>query len=166
MNSRLKVAGIIMIFFLFLSSISLAVQYQTTGELPDGPQYKGIPETWWSCYFIKEFDKYAPSPGADWTEKQRVPASVANWYDSAQKSGWATSMNWDEPKVGAIAIRFNHSNQKANLYIVKEIIGETFIGTTFKYGDEYTSRFLLRELEDTKEGYVFLGYIYPEKLAK
>ena len=73
-------------------------------------------------------------------------------------------MNYDEPKVGAIAIRFNHSTNKANVFFITEIKGETFIGTTIKNGDEYTSRFSLRDLEDTTKGFVFIGYIYPEKI--
>ena len=150
--------------FLCISSTVFAAQYQTTGELPSGPQYKGIPEAWWSCYFIKEFDKYAAAPGADWTERQSKPANVADWYNSAKRAGWATSMNYDEPKVGAIAIRFNHSTNKANVFFITEIKGETFIGTTIKNGDEYTSRFSLRDLEDTTKGFVFIGYIYPEKI--
>ncbi|MBP2636967.1 MAG: hypothetical protein H6Q72_2874 [Firmicutes bacterium] len=160
---KAKLISILTVIILLFMQTAFANDYVFSGNQPEGPKYKGLSTDWWASWYLQEFDKYAPAPGSDWTEHVAYPAKVREWLDKAMKKGWVINTIATQPKVGAIAIQVNHADNYANLYIVREILedGVRIAVLTKKGVKERNISF--NELSGVKNGYIFKGYIYPEK---
>ncbi len=134
--------------------------------------YKGWPLNWWATYFIKEFDKYAPAPGADWlTGSNRDdfgPSQIA-WVASAAEKGWVISTFPSRAKVGAIGISIREDTGPSFLVwlcIVREVRAESIVVSMFDDGQVVEKEITFEELRSSPDDYIFRGYIYPEKSGK
>ncbi|MHC1761422.1 MAG: tetratricopeptide repeat protein [Negativicutes bacterium] len=127
--------------------------------------YKWLPNNWWAAYSLKEFDKIAPAPGADWLTS--ATSNVVTWMDSARGKGWIVKTRATEAKVGAIGIRVNMENSTAGLLIVREVHDWGIVASYIDMSNEPTSDFFLyTSLLGTDKGFTFRGYIWPEKIMK
>lgn len=127
--------------------------------------YKWLPVDWWSSYYLKEFDKVAPSPGADWMTT-KTPA-ISPWLDAAREKGWIVKTRVSEAKVGAIAICSNIDKGTSRLYIVKQVFDWGFkAGYIGKDGEPKEGNIAHSYLLSNQDGYTFRGYIWPERAGK
>ena len=158
-----KFIGILTVIILLFVQTAFANDYVFSGKIPEGPKYKGISTDWWASWYLQEFDKYAPAPGSDWTERVSYPARVHEWLDKAMKKGWVINTVATQPKVGAIAIKINHSDHYAKLYIVREILEDGIKVSVLTKDGVKEKNISFNDLRSMKNDYIFKGYIYPEK---
>lgn len=121
------------------------------------PLYKGFGEYWASTYSLKEFDKTAPQPGVNWHGK------LQDWVKNADQKGWVTKYNSDDAKIGALIIRTNPAKNLVKVGIVRGI-KNSLITIDVRRTNLYpiTETINLSDLKNAdKNGYVFLGYIWP-----
>ncbi|SPF51739.1 hypothetical protein SBF1_5320002 [Candidatus Desulfosporosinus infrequens] len=120
------------------------------------PRYKGFSEYWGPAYILKEFDKIATAPGVNWR------GSVNKWIDNAQAAGWITKTDSHDAKIGALAIRFNPTKNLVKVDIVRDIKTNTLVVDS-RSGDlrPYTMTLEMDDLKNGKDGFNFLGYIWP-----
>ncbi|NMC32394.1 MAG: hypothetical protein GYA36_08055 [Veillonellaceae bacterium] len=129
----------------------------------NGLYYKWMPADWWASYFLKEFDKVAPPPGADWMKDKTT--SLSPWFDAAREKGWVVKTRADAAKVGAIAIRRNPETGTSILNIVREVYDWGFKGDYMgKDGEPHVGEVPYSYLLSTAKGYHFVGYIWPERV--
>ena len=103
-----------------LSPSSCEAKYELSNwnAVYNGSYYKWLPASWWSAYFLQEFDKIVPAPGADWmTDKT---SAISPWIDAAREKGWVVKTRASEAKIGAIAIRRNNEKGFSTLYLIRK----------------------------------------------
>lgn len=124
------------------------------------PSYKGFNEYWGPAFMLKEFDKIAPSPGANWR------GHVNTWITNAKIAGWVTKTSPDEAAVGALIIRSNPTNNLVKVGIIREIQNNAIrIDARKSNLYPYTETLAIDELKKAdKDGYSFIGYILPTRL--
>lgn len=130
--------------------------------------YKGWPLNWWATYFIREFDKHAPAPGADWltgSNRDDFGPQQKAWIGSAAEKGWIISVFPSRAKVGAIgvSIREDDSSYLVWLGIVREVKEQSVVVSMFSDGRMIEKEITFEELRRSPDDYIFRGYIYPEK---
>jgi surface antigen len=120
------------------------------------PRYKGYGEYWGPAYLLKEFDKVAPEPGVNWK------GNVDKWIDNAQAAGWVTKTDSHDAKIGALVIRVNPTKKIVKVEIVREIKNNMIVVDS-RRGNlyPYTEKVDMDNLKTDKEGYNFIGYIWP-----
>ena len=120
---------------------------------------------WHASYYLKEFDKIAPKPGADWMKDKT--SSIAHLIDAAREKGWVVKTRASEAKVGSIAICRNAEKGLVKLYIVREVYDWGFkAGYIGKDGEAHERELLYTDLLNNKDDYTFRGYIWPERGQK
>lgn len=129
--------------------------------------YKGLPIDWWATYFLKEFDKTAPSPGSNWTsgfsKNDTKAGQLMNWLVDATDKGWIVRGLPKQAWPGAIAVKIK--DQSAQLYFVKEVYPWGIVASQINQeGAPTTIRLTYEQLSDSISGYTFRGYIWPVKL--
>jgi hypothetical protein len=109
---------------------------------------------------LKEFDKIAPFPGANWR------GHVNAWITNAKIAGWVTKTSPDEAAVGALIIRSNPTNNLVKVGIIREIQNNAIrIDARKSNLYPYTETLAIDELKKAdKDGYSFIGYILPTRL--
>lgn len=160
--------GFLVYFFLvgMVPSVAMA-RYERSNwnAVRDGIYYKWVPSNWWSAYYLKEFDKVAPAPGADWMKEKT--SNISSWLDAAREKGWVVKSRANEAKIGAIGIRQNPDTQTARLSFVREVydwgIKYSYIGTD---GEPKDGTISFSRLLSAQDGYMFKGYIWPEKMIR
>jgi hypothetical protein len=130
--------------------------------------YKGWPVNWWATYFIKEFDKYAPAPGADWltgSGRDDFGPQQLDWIGSAAEKGWVISVFPSRAKVGAIgiSIREDVGSYLVWLGLVREVRDQSVVVSMFYDGQMVEKEITYEELRSSPDDYIFRGYIFPEK---
>lgn len=131
------------------------ISYMDQMEIKE-PRYKGFFEYWAPAYMLKEFDKVAPEPGVNWKGK------VSNWIDNSQKAGWITKTDPYDAKIGALVIRINPTNNQVKVDIVRDIKNnEIVVDSRKKDLYPYTQTLLIDKLKADREGFNFIGYIWP-----
>jgi len=125
------------------------------------PYYKGFQEYWAPSYMLKEFDKIAVKPGVNWK------GNVEKWVDNAQAAGWITKTDPHDAKIGALVIRINPTINQTKVDIVREIKGNLIVVDCRK-GNlyPYTETLQMDDLKKDKQGFNFIGYIWPVREEK
>jgi surface antigen len=120
------------------------------------PRYKGFLEYWGPAYMLKEFDKIAPNPGVNWR------GNVTNWMGNAQTNGWITKIDSHDAKIGALVIRINPTSNQVKVGIVRDIKTDEIVVDSRKSNlYPYTEIIQLDDLKLDKDGFKFVGYIWP-----
>ncbi|WP_312202208.1 CHAP domain-containing protein [Anaerospora hongkongensis] len=123
------------------------------------PLYKGFKEYWAPAYELKEFDKIAPEPGVNWR------GNVREWVKNSAAAGWITKNDPSDARIGALVIRYNFAKDWAKVGIVRGMKNNILSIDTRKANLYPVSEELrIDDLRIDKEGYTFLGYIWPERL--
>ncbi len=123
------------------------------------PLYKGFKEYWAPAYALKEFDKIAPEPGVNWR------GNVRDWVKNSAAAGWITKNDPSDARIGALVIRYNFAKDWAKVGIVRGMKNNILSIDTRKANLYPVSEELrIDDLRIDKEGYTFLGYIWPERL--
>ena len=149
------------------NSGSAKIKYERSNwnAVRNATYYKWLPNNWWAAYSLKEFDKIAPAPGADWIASEE--SNIVTWMDLAREKGWIVKTRATEAKVGAIGIRYNMENNTAFLLIVREVHDWGIVASFVNMSNEPTSDiFPYTTLLGTDKGFTFRGYIWPEKIVK
>lgn len=171
MVSLIKKLTLFLIFLLLLISLSSVYanppKYETLDfTLCSTETYKGWPTDWWATYGIKEFDKYAPPPGADWVfadDKGYFRPNVWDFVDQAAKNGWVIKYDPRDAMVGAMAIKYNHENGKCIIYNVEEVNFNNIVVSYVLNGYPTKREITYNQLGREYMGFSFLGYIWPTK---
>lgn len=169
--------AVLLCCLLFGSQLSEASEYIFNGNPQGGPTYKGVAENYFASWYLKEFDKYAEAPGADWTIGVGKPHMVSNWLGWAVEKGWDCSTMASRPKIGAIIIRVQYLRNDSflsRLGIVTRIHEdsieyirlENISGKSVGEGVVKTFRVTFDELRNPTKDISFKAYIYPEKVKK
>jgi hypothetical protein len=154
-----------LVYVAFPSICQAKYELSNWNAVSGGQYYKWLPVTWWSAYYLQEFDKVAPAPGADWMNT-KTPA-ISPWFDAAREKGWVVKTRASEAKVGAIVICHNPDKGLSRLYIVKEVFDWGFkAGFIGKDGEPKEGNIAHSYLLSTQDGYTFRGYIWPERTGK
>ena len=167
MSSSRKALLVFLAVFVLVSTQMLPTclaKYELSNQnaVWNGLYYKWMPADWWAAYFLKEFDKVAPPPGANWMNEKTT--ALAPWFDAAREKGWVVKTRADAAKVGAIAIRRNPNTGQATLNIVREVYDWGFKGSYMgKDGEPHEGTVSFSYLLSTAKGYHFVGYIWPER---
>ncbi|TCL36785.1 CHAP domain-containing protein [Anaerospora hongkongensis] len=123
------------------------------------PLYKGFKEYWAPAYALKEFDKIVPEPGVNWR------GNVRDWVKNSAAAGWITKNDPSDARIGALVIRYNFAKDWAKVGIVRGMKNNILSIDTRKANLYPVSEELrIDDLRIDKEGYTFLGYIWPERL--
>lgn len=126
------------------------------------PLYKGFKEYWGPAYILKEFDKIAPEPGVNWR------GNIREWIKNAAAAGWITKTDPSDARIGALVIRYNSAKDWAKVGIVRDI-KNNIISIDARKANLYpfSEKLQIDDLRITdKDGYTFIGYIWPERLQK
>ena len=156
---------ICLVGILFVPTQVFADKYVTSGGWTSEVVYKGLPIDWWSVYFIKEFDKVAPAPGADWVSGNSKwnsdSGEVIKWLDHASSKGWVVKNLATDAWPGAIGIKANDGERRCSLYLVREVFSWGIVATVMVDGEPVERRYTFDQLRNYENGYVFKGYIWP-----
>lgn len=129
----------------------------------NGLFYKWVPTDWFAAYYLKEFDKVAPPPGANWMNDKTIV--TAPWFDAAREKGWVVKTRAGDVKVGSIAIRRNPDKSTVMLDIVRKVYVDGFKSSYIgKDGEPQDRTVSFSFLLNTTKGYHFAGYIWPERV--
>jgi peptidoglycan DL-endopeptidase CwlO len=128
-------------------------KYPST-KINTDPRYKGFSESSGGTQILKEWDKIAPAPGANWT------GHPGTWVFAADSKGWKTSKEPTAAKVGALIVRSDEINKKVSIGIVREVNDRGII-IEYRYGSIQPS-LTAWEFEQLPDKH-FIGYIYPER---
>lgn len=123
------------------------------------PKYKGFTEYWGPAMMLKEFDKVAPAPGADWS------GNVEKWVSNAKERGWVTQEETAKAMEGALLIRCNPEKKLVKVSFVRSI-DKSEITLESRDANLYqrSKTVKISEIKQTDEdGYRFIGYIWPLK---
>ena len=121
------------------------------------PRYKSFKEYWAPTYMIKEFDKIAPAPGANWT------GNVKEWIQNAQAAGWVTTLDCNEAQIGTITIQYNPVDKLVKVGLICAI-NRDLITIDLRKSDlsPFRETVTASNLQKPdKEGYQLLGCILP-----
>jgi hypothetical protein len=130
-------------------------------EAAAGEHYKSFDAAWCVTYALKEFDKNAPQPGVNWDGED-----ITQWVAKAADKGWVTKKNANDAKAGAIVILQHQDKKVPYVGVVREVKNDGLIFELKKSNGELKIRNMtfdkLASVEYMK-GYVFYGYIWPER---
>jgi len=121
------------------------------------PRYKNFKEYWAPAYMIKEFDKIAPAPGANWT------GNVIDWIQNAKTAGWMTTLDCNELQIGAVTIQYNPVDKLVKVGVIRAI-NKNMITLDLRKSDlsPFSETIAASDLQKPdKEGYQLLGFILP-----
>ena len=111
---------------------------------------------------IKEFDKTAPAPGANWT------GNVTEWIQNAQTAGWVTTLNSNEAQIGAVTVQYNPVNKLVKVGVICTI-NKDMLTIDLRKSDlsPFRETITASDLQkQDKEGYKLLGCILPIRVSK
>jgi len=123
------------------------------------PYYKGYREYHPAVFMLKEFDKVAPAPGANWK------GSTLAWIDNANKAGWVTKLSPSEAMSGALMVWADNMKNLVKVGIVREVRPDGVVFDS-RYSNllPYTMTLSFEEIKQAKDGLAFSGYIWPVRI--
>lgn len=124
--------------------------------------YKGWPEELFAIYYIKQFDRVAPTGGADWLfggGKAFYGPSISEFAAAAEAKGWKIERQVDKPMRGSIYLGYDAEKNRVKLYSVQEVGADGFTGSYVRDGHIYQEWISFAHVKE--DAYQFQGYICP-----
>jgi hypothetical protein len=139
---------VIVLVALFLPSTLFAA----CGGCTSGALYKGFELREDTGYFAREFDKFAPAPGINWS------GQADEWLGGAFQNGWIVKTSPASAKTGAIIVGVNQPNVFW-IGIVREVTSTSVIFDAFGSDKKLIQKTVDFEILSPS----LIGYIWPER---
>ncbi|SEP29827.1 hypothetical protein [Propionispora vibrioides] len=141
----------------------LTYEVQSYSRADTGELYKDLPLTWYPAYALREFDAFAPTPGADWPTgpvNKKTPPVLKNWLAAAQKQQWLTTKTLTSAEIGALLVLSD--SYGTYLGVITEL-HPSYVCYKMPNVEGLPSRFRLDFADKDTGGYRLEGLILPRK---